>query len=313
VNATWYAQATGIAAVMEAAGAMQAGMCDTVLLAAGQAGVYAERESVAPWTRTPNEFVECWGFTTPGEMAMLARRHMHQYGITAEQVATVSATIRNHGHLNPAAIYYGRGPFTVDDILNSRMVAAPLRLLDICTVTEGGAAMVLTTVERARDLRSRPVYVLGGGMDRVGPSHTHPLIWEFSGRVGRGAADRAFAAAGLEREDVDTCEFYDPVSWEVIRQLEAYGFCGEGEGGDFVMGGRIGLEGEFPICTDGGLMSFGHPGTSQFMNKIIAGVRQLRGECGERQVPDAHVSMISNGAGAAFWNDVLLLGKVKPE
>jgi acetyl-CoA acetyltransferase len=309
INASWYTDDVRIGGVVNAALAIAAGLCDVVVVAAAQAGAYTDRAAVVPWTRQPNEFVECWGFTTPGEMAMMARRHMHLYGTTPEQIAHVAATVRNNGYIHPLAAHYDRGPITVEDVLNSRMLADPLHLLDVCLVTEGGAALVLTSVERARDLPSQPVYLLGGAAELVGPSHTHPLVWEFSGEIGRRAADRAFAMAGIAREDVDTCEFYDPVSWEIIRQFEVYGFCGPGEGGDFVSGGTIERTGRYPTCTDGGLLSFSHPGSAQFLNKIIAGVTQLRGTCGPRQVPDPRISMISNGAAAAFKTDVLLIGK----
>ena len=123
---------------------------------------------------------------------------------------------------------------------------------------------------------------------------------------------QAFAACGLGPSDIDVCEFYDPFSFEIIRQFETYGFCGPGEGGPFVMDGRIRVGGEFPVCTDGGTMSFAHPGTAQLLQKVISGTKQLRGEAGNRQVEGAEVAMCTNGGAGALFTDVVLLGREAP-
>lgn len=312
----------GIPAVLEAAAQIATGLSDVVLIATGSAGVYTERASTAPWTRPDNEFVAPYGMFTAAEFALIARRHMHVYGTTAEQMATVAATVRNNGHANPEAVYYERGPFTPADILDSRMVADPFHLLDCAMTAEGGAAIVLARADRVPDLPQRPVYVLGGSTDRLGPSYRHAPSWDLTGRdpdgvpngyVGRRAAQRAFATAGLGPDDVDTCELYDPFSFEIIRQLEAFGFCGEGEGGPFVMDGTIGPGGRFPITTDGGTMSFGHGGaTVQLLQRVIRGVQQLRGTCGALQVAGAEVALCTNGGAGALFNDVMLLGSERP-
>jgi acetyl-CoA acetyltransferase len=163
------------------------------------------------------------------------------------------------------------------------------------------------------------VYVLGGKTDHFGPSYQHPPAFDLGGNhapnlingyVGRRAARDAFGMAGLGPTDVDVCEFYDPFSFEIIRQFEAYGFCGEGEGGDFVMGGTIEVGGRYPVTTDGGLMSFSHGGaTVQLLQRVIRGVQQLRGECVTRQVEGAEVAMCSGGGAGALFTDVMLLGK----
>jgi len=309
-NPSWMGtQRPGVPAVLEAASAIGAGMCDTVVLAAGQTGTYAERAKTAPWTRPANEFVECWGLYTAAEFALIARRHMYEYGTTPEQLAEVAATIRNHGHTNPEAVYHGRGPFTRDDILNSRMIADPYHLLDCAMTSEGGAALILTTVERAKELPGPHAYILGGAMERMGPSYVMAPVWEKYGYVGRRSARTAFAMAGLTPQDVDVCEFYDPFSFELIRQFEAFEFCGEGEGGPFVMDGRIHLDGQFPLVTNGGTMSFSHPGVAQMLQKVISGADQIRGRMGPVQVPDVGVAMCTNGGAAALFMEVLLLGR----
>ena len=309
-NPSWMGtQRPGVPAVLEAASAIGAGLCDTVLLAAGQTGRYAERDKTAPWTRPSNEFVECWGLYTAAEFALIARRHMHEYGTQPEQLAEVAATIRNHGHANPEAVYYQRGPFTPQDILDSRMVADPYHLLDCAMTSEGGTAVVLTTVERAQELPGPHAYILGGAMERMGPSYVMAPVWGKYGAVGRQSSRTAFAMAGLTPQDVDVCEFYDPFSFELIRQFEAFEFCGEGEGGPFVTDGRIHLDGQFPLCTNGGTMSFSHPGVAQMLQKVVAGTDQIRGRMGPVQVPDVDVAMCTNGGAAALFMEVLLLGR----
>jgi len=312
----------GVPAVIEAAAQIATGISDVVLVAAGSAGVYTDRSSTAPWTRPNNEFVAPYGMFTAAEFALIARRHMHLYGTTPEQLATVAATIRNNGHVNPEAIYYGRGPFTPEDILASRMVADPYHLLDCAMTSEGGAAIVLARADRVPDLPHPPVYLLGGSSDRIGPSYRHAPAWDLKGRdpddipngyVGRRAARRAFAMAGIGPADVDTCEFYDPFSFEIIRQFEAFEFCGEGEGGEFVMGGTIGPGGRYPVTTDGGLMSFSHGGaTVQLLQRVIRGVQQLRGTCPTMAVPGAEVAMCTGGGAGALFTDVAILGTERP-
>jgi acetyl-CoA acetyltransferase len=311
----------GIAGVLLAAALVATGQAETVLIADGEAGVYTQREATAPWTRPSNEFVAPFGLYTAVEFALIARRHMHRHGTTAESMAEVAATIRNNGHVNPDAIYHGKGPYTAADVLASRMIAEPFHLLDCATTSEGGCALVVTTAERAADLPASPVYVLGGGLDTLGPAYRHAPTWDLIGRggdvengyVGRRAARKAFGMAGLRPQDVDVCELYDPFSFEIIRQFEAFGFCDAGEGGDFVMDGRIGPDGQFPITTDGGLMSYSHGGgVVQLTQRVARGVHQLQKECRTRQVADATVALCSNGGAGALFTDVVLLGSERP-
>jgi acetyl-CoA acetyltransferase len=301
----------GIPAVLEAAFAIASGMATTVLVATAQAAEYTERNLTAPWTRPSNEFVECWGLYTAAEFALIARRHMHLYGTKPEALAEVAATIRTHGAKNPEAVYYKHGEaVTAAAVLASRLVADPFHLLDCAITSEGGAGLVLTSAERARDLGVTPTYLLGGGIDRQGMSYVGPPVWDRYGEVGGRAARLAFAQAGLGPADVDVAELYDPFSFEIIRQLEAMGFCKPGEGGDFVMDGRIAVGGELPVATNGGLLSFSHAGLAQLLQKPIAAVQQLRGELPkELTVPGAEVAITSNGGAGALFCDVLLLGK----
>jgi acetyl-CoA acetyltransferase len=309
----------GIPAVIQAASLVATGICNTVIVNEGRAGVYTDRSSTAPWTRPSNEFVLPFGMYTAVEFALVARRHMQTYGTKPEHLAAVSATIRNNGHVNPDAVYFDRGPYTVDDILASRMVADPFHLLDCAMTAEGGCGLLITTAERARDIVERPVYILGGGSDSFGPAYQHPPTWDLKGRVddivngqvGRRASQAAFDMAGLSPSDVDCCEFYDPFSFEVIRQLEAHGFCKPGEGGPYVLDGNIAPGGELPVTTDGGTMSYSHGG-AQLLQRAARGVQQLQGICATGQVEGAEVVLCTNGGAGALFNDVILLGSERP-
>ena len=201
IGPVWEVGGVGVDVVGKVATAVAAGIADTVLVVDALAGVYTDRTATAPWTRPANEFVVSTGLFTAAEFALVARRHMEMFGTKPEHLATVAATIRNNGHVNPRAVYYNQGPFTPADILASRMVADPFHLLDCSMTAEGGCALVVTTADRAKDLRLPPAYILGFGVDRFGPSYQHPPSWDLrsavvdgipNGYVGRRAARRAF-------------------------------------------------------------------------------------------------------------------------
>jgi acetyl-CoA acetyltransferase len=308
----------GVRAVVESALAIKAGLCETVLFVAGRAGAYDEHDSTAPWTRAGSAFTRTFGSYIAVEFALQARRHMDTFGTTSEQLARVAALIRNNGHVNPEAVFYGKGPYTPEDVLNSRMVADPFHLLDCCITSEGGCAIVLTSADRASDLRRTPVSILGAGVDTFGRPHQTPPTWDLrssfggdvAGYVGRRAAQRAYQMAGLQPDAIDLCEFYDPFSFEVIRQVEAFGFCKDGEGGDYVMDGNLDFGGAHPANTDGGLLSFSHAGGSvQGSQRIVRAVQQLQGTCVSLQVPGAETALTSYGGGAVLFTDVMILGR----
>jgi acetyl-CoA acetyltransferase len=311
----------GIRGLTTAAQAIATEQAETVIVVDGAAGVYTARDSTAPWTRPTNEFVVGAGLFTAAEFALVARRHMEVFGTTPEQLARVSSTIRNNGHINPEAVYYGRGPFTPEDVLASRMVADPFHLLDCSMTSEGGIGVVVTTAERARDLPFTPVYILGVGLDQMGPAYQHAPMWDLHafdsdemplGYVGRRAARHAFATAGLKPSDIQTFEFYDAFSFEIIRQLEAFEFVGPGEGGAFVEEGNLDPGGSLPINTDGGLMSFNHSGIAQALQRVGRAAQQIQGICPTLQLDGVDVAMVSNfGAGALFC-DVAILGSEQP-
>jgi acetyl-CoA acetyltransferase len=311
----WHGSSFGLGMIVEAVAAIEQGLADVVVVVAAQAGAYRDHTFTAPWTKPENEFVIPWGMFTAAEFALVARRHMAVYGTTRHQLSIVAATIRNNGSRNPGAVYFGRGPFQPADVEASPVIADPFHLLDCAMTSEGGCALVVASAD-CIDSSITPVHLLGAGADFFGPSYKVPPAWDLVGRrgdvngmVGRRAADRAFRRAGLERDDVDVLELYDPFSFEIIRQLEAFGFCGEGEGGPFVEDGRIALTGSHPVTTDGGLMSYSHAGVNpQMMQRAIRAVEQIRGRAGELQVPDARVALCSNGGSGALFTTVMLLG-----
>ena len=300
----------GIPAVLDAAAAISAGLCETVLITGGQAGVMsAEKGKVASYTRPANEFVEPWGSFTSVQFALVAQRYLHRFPRAREPMAATAASIRNIGHANPDAVMYGRGPYTVEDVLAAPKVVEPFTRLELCLANEGAAALVVTSIERARDCPKPPVVVLGGGAEWMRQQYVDPPRYEEVWSIGAKASKRAYAMAGITPADVDLMQPYDVNSAEVLRQYEALGFCDEGDGGEFALEKGIGPDGGLPTCTDGGIMSFSHIGWGAPTLKIIENVRQLRGEAGDRQIPRAEIALAAGaGAGAQYYN-VLLLGR----
>ena len=225
-----------------------------------------------------------YGMTSPGAMhAVMFQRHAHLYGTTSEQLAEIAVTFRRHAAMNPGAVM--RTPITVADHQASRFVARPLHLLDYCLINDGGAAMILTTPERARDCRAKPVYLRGMGQaSALKGSHLPPGdFWHAP--MQRAAAD-VFRMAGVSRDELDALMIYDNFTPTVLFSLEGFGFCAPGESGGFVQGGTLGLGGRYPSNTDGGHLSNSY---MQGWALNVEAVRQLRGACGDRQVQGARL------------------------
>jgi acetyl-CoA acetyltransferase len=297
--------AAGSRGILKAAAAIDAGLCDVAVVGGAMAGRF-RGASVGPGTE-PLEFTDVWGAYVVPLFALIATSHMHEFGTTPEQVALTAATIRNNGHVNPEAMMYGKGPYTVEDVLASPMLASPLHRLEICLAGEGGAAVVLTSVERARGLPHLPVRVLGGCMEFSGAPYVSPPQYREVGRLGADAAQRAFSMAGVDVADVDVFNLYDPNSFEIIRQVETMGLCGEGEGGAFVEEGHIALDGRHPVNPDGGCLSYAWNGTQQMTLKAVECVRQLRGTA-VNQIPGAGVAVAANAGSAAGHYEIAVLG-----
>jgi acetyl-CoA acetyltransferase len=298
---------TTLAIMHHAASAIITGMCDTVLVTMADSQVSGlSRDKAVEMMSTAGhpQFERPYGAPIPAFYALLARAHEHAYGTTAEQRAAVAVACRKHASLNPAAQM--RKPITVDDVLASRMIADPLHLLDCSLVSDGGAAFIMTSAERARDFKHTPAYLLG-----VGEGHSHEHVTQalsLTTSAAKEAGARAYAMAGLGPGDIDVAELYDCFTPVVIIELEDLGFCPKGEGGRFVEGGRIELGGELPVNTHGGLLSHCHPGHPGSMFSITEAVRQLRGSCGERQVQGAKITLVHGQGGIMSTHCTAIFG-----
>ncbi|MGI8551759.1 MAG: thiolase family protein [Dehalococcoidia bacterium] len=281
------AGASNIGLITYAMMCIENGLCSAAVCSYGDNPLTGNRSN---YSRPRGEDAAYGFFGAPSGYAMVAQRYRYEFGLTEEQLSTVPITFHKHASLNPNAQF--RNTITLEEYQHSRYVAEPLHLLDCCPVTDGAAAVVVTTAERARTLKKPSVYVMGFGQG-------HPS-WDIAQRetlTTSGAAiagPTALRMAGITAKDVDVAELYDCFSIVPIITLEDYGFCKKGEGPDFIQNGRIDFGGEIPLNTAGGLLSeTGMPG----MQLITEAVRQLRGECGDRQVADAEIAMVSNQGG----------------
>lgn len=282
--------------VAHAAMAVERGYCDVALVTYGsQQRSERSRTLVGRPPQLNMQFETPYGLPTPvGGYAMAAMRHMHQYGTTSAQLAEIAVAARGWAALNPEA--YHRDPITVDDVLGSGLVADPLHRLDCCLITDGAGALVITTEQHARGLPTRPVTIAG-----YAEYQSHWMIAEMPDLTVSPAAQsgpRALKMAGIDVADVDVVEVYDSFTITTLLQLEDLGFCGKGDGGRFVTEVGIGPGGGLPVNTNGGGLSYGHPGLYGLFI-LIEAVRQLRGECGQRQVPGARVALV-NGTGGVL-------------
>lgn len=272
--------------VGHAAAALAAGLCDYALIVYGstQRSDRGKLVSMAEWSA----YEKPYGLINPiSPIAMMAHRHMRQYGTTEEQLAAVAVAAREWALLNPAAPY--RTPLTVDDVLGSPVISSPIHKYDCCLVTDGAAALVLTTAERAADLPVTPVYVLGFG-EAADHRNLVGMTDLTATRAGE-SSRRALEMAELSLADIATANVYDAFTASLLILLEDLGFCGKGEGGSFVSGGALRPgSGGVAINTNGGGLSYTHPGMLGLF-LLTEAVRQLRGQAGERQVAGASTSL----------------------
>jgi acetyl-CoA acetyltransferase len=293
--------------VGHAVGAIEAGLCEVALVTYGS--IQRSRKSralgVSGPVRLTQQYEAPYGLPLPiGAYALAARRHMHLYGTTPEQLAQVAVSTREWAMLNPSARM--RDPLSIGDVLASPMIVDPLHLLDCCLITDGAGALVVTKDVIARNLRSEPIWILGHGT-----AHTHATISGMSDVTAPSSIDsgvRAFGMAGVLPAEIDVAEIYDSFTITPILSLETLGFCGPGEGGPFVVERGTGPTGSFPMNTNGGGLSFCHPGMFGIF-LLIEAVRQLRGAGGERQVPDAKLALAHGTGGALSSSATVILGK----
>jgi len=295
--------------VARAAQAIEAAQCSTVVISYGSNQRSARSRSLTglyephtPQAQFEAPFAPLYPISY---YAMAAQRYLHVYGAGRERLAEVAVAAREWAMLNPKAYRYGAGPLTADDVLAAEMISSPLTAADCCLVTDGGGAIVLTSLERARDLPGPPVVVLGYGEATTndGMAAADDLLRPGSVESGR----RAFSMAGLRPADVDVAQIYDSFTITVLLTLEGLGFCGLGEGAAFVADRRTRPGGGFPLNTTGGGLSYNHPGMLGLL-LLVEAVRQLRGACGARQVPGAQVALAHGTGGVFSTHATVLLG-----
>lgn len=306
-SVTWQSSgASAASSIGGAAAVVFAGLADVVLVASGDneltglgtAGVVSELAR----QRDPDVEVP-YGLIVPAGFALAARRHMHEYGTTPEQLAAVAVTMRDHSRLT------GRGhkmdPLTVEDVLASPPIAEPFHRLDCSLVSDGAGAFIVTALERARTLRKRPVAILG-----VGEAYTHerlsnsPSLTSFAGKD---SSRRAYEMAGVRAADIQIAGVYDCFTGVLLIELEDLGFCEPGDAGAFVEEGGIRRDGPLPVNTHGGLLSYCHPGYPGGIFHVIEVVRQLRGEADGRQVA-SDVGLVHSMGGIFAVNATAVLG-----
>ena len=285
-----------------ASAAIQLGMCEVALIAYGSTQRSVTRAAAAPGEYNPYE-APYRPFIQPGAYALAASRHMHQYGTTREQLADVAVAARQWALLNPKA--WEKEPLTRQQALDARMVCYPFTVRDCCLVTDGGGAIIVTSAARAKTLAKPPVYVLG-----IGEALSHASIANMPDLTVTAATESGPAAlrmAGVTHADIDMLSLYDAFTLTPILFLEDLGFCPKGEGGNFVANGAIAPGGRLAVNTSGGGLSYCHPGMYGLLVMIEA-VRQVRGDCGQRQVAQCEVALAHGNGGVLSSQCTVVFG-----
>ena len=293
---------TFLSYTLMAAMAIKEGLCDTALIFYGSNQRSNTGKLVSSVRPFPYEAPYKPIFPATS-YALAASRHMHQYGTTREQLAAVAVAARQWANMNPVA--FARGPLSIDDVLNARMVSSPFTVRDCCLVTDGGAALVMVSAKRAKDFPKKPVYLLGAA---AATTHMNIMAMDdLTVSAAKDSGERAFAMAGVKPSDIDVVELYDAFTINTILFLEDLGFCKKGEGGPFVASGAINPGGRLPVNTNGGGLSCVHPGMYG-MFTLVEAIQQLRGECGERQIKGAKLAVAHGNGGVLSSQITNILG-----
>jgi len=304
------------ALVGHAIGLLEAGYCKTIVLFRSMNGRSGRRmggqapSGPVPPARAEGDaqFYMHWGWTTPAQwFGMSAMRYLRDTGTTTKAFAEIAVAHRYHASLNPKALM--RTPITIEDHQRARWVAKPFRLLDCCLETDVSAAMIITSRERAYDLRQPPVFIMGGTARTMAPSpswnYSRPEIHYVAGNYGR---KRLFGMAGISQQDVNLISCYDAFTFTTLIQLEAYGFCGKGEGGELAASGALAPGGTLPTNTGGGqLSSFYLWG----MTPLLEAVTPIRGQAGQRQVRRHETAIVSGNGGVLDHHGTVILGAAR--
>jgi acetyl-CoA acetyltransferase len=295
--------------VMQAAMLIEQGYCRHVVVVAGDnrlSGLRDRAGGVIAASGTHAQFEYPYGATVPAAYALIASRYMHEYSVTVEALAAIPVTQRRHASLHPLA--HKRTPITIEDVLSSRMIASPLRLLDCCPNSDGGAALLVSAAQPAADTRRQGIAILGAGQ---GTTHEYligaPSLTEFGCKS---AAKQAFARAGVEPKDIDVAEIYDSFTITLAVELESMGFFEKGEAGPAAAAGELGIGGRLPCNTHGGLLSYGHSGAAGGLFHFVEAVEQLRGAAGVRQVEDARLAFVHGDGGILAAHCSVILGRI---
>jgi acetyl-CoA acetyltransferase len=288
--------------VAHAQAAIEAGLCEVAVITYGSTQRSDGRAATGGREANPYE-TPYRPFMPSTAYALAASQHMHKYGTTREQLAEIAVAARQWALLNPAA--WEKKPLTVEEVLNARMISYPLTVRDCCLVTDGGGAIVLTSAARAKDLKKAPAYVLG-----CGESYSHQSISNMADLTVTAAKEsgaKAYRMAGLGPQDIQVRELYDAFTLTTLLFLEDLGFCPKGEGGVFVSDGKLRPGGSLPTNTNGGGLSYCHPGMYGLF-LLIEATRQIRGECNDRQVAGCDVALAHGNGGALSSQSTVILG-----
>ena len=299
--------ATAAILVMTAAALVQQGYCRHVLVVTGDnrlSGMGRAAQTMLAGG-TLQQFEQPYGLSVPAAYALVARRYMHEYGVTEEHLAAVAVTQRRYAAAHPKAHF--TAPLSMEQALVARYVASPLRLFDCCPVSDGAAAVIVSSAAAMRDGRAPAVRLLGAGQ---GHTHEHlvaaPSLTDFGCHQ---AAETAFARAGIHPREIDVAEIYDSFTITLLVELESMGFFERGEAGPAALAGELGPSGRLPCNTHGGLLSYGHSGAAGGMFHIVEAVQQLRGQAGARQVDGARLAFVHGDGGILSAHCSLVLGR----
>jgi acetyl-CoA acetyltransferase len=280
--------------VMMAIGAMEAGLAKTCVLV--YASSAASRRGGGGMEQVGGNTPGAYGWYGPGATAAcMAQRYMHLYNLKREQLGAIALTLREYANKRPDAIMHDK-KITMDDYLKARMIVEPLCLYDFCLVNDGAVALIITSAERARSYKKRPVYVMGYGIDhsKREMGNSSEAIHHFDGFVAQKAKEQSFKMAGVTIKDIDVAEIYDAFTIFLFSQLESYGICKKGEAGPFVAAGNLKLNGSFPSNTSGTGLSWGY---LMGFTQLTEGIRQMRGEAGACQVKNAEICLVTGLGG----------------
>lgn len=300
--------ATACAQIMQAAALIETGVCRHVLAICGDNRLtgMSRNSAVAQLSEVGHaQFERPYGISIPAAYGLVAQRYMHEYGATLEHLAGIAVATRKHAARHPKAQM--RAPITLEDVARSKPIAAPLRLLDCCLISDGAAAIVISAADAARDTRKRGVDILGAGQMNT---HEHiiaaPSLTDFGCKQ---SSAQAFGRAGVRPKDIDVAEIYDSFTITLLVELESIGFFGRGEAGPAILNGALDLDGALPCNTHGGLLSYAHSGAAGGMFHIVEAVRQLRGEADARQVKAPELAFVHGDGGVLSAHCSLVLAK----